>query len=214
MLTLYDYYRSSAAFRVRITLHLKNLPYQKIPIHLINNGGEQHREQYQKINPQELVPALKNGSQVLTQSLAIIEYLNELQPTPPLLPEDIYEKALVRAFAISIAADIHPLNNLRVLNYLKNEFAVSDEQKTAWYQHWIMLGFNALEKQIAQRKKSDFCFGNEPSLADVCLVPQLFNARRFSCDLTPYPNLTRIDANCQQLNPFQLAWPKEETMVT
>src|SRR3990167_8803335 len=141
MLKLYDYFRSSAAFRVRIALNLKQLDYQVIPIHLVNHGGEQFSETYTKINPQHLVPSLQDDDLILTQSLAIIEYLDEKYPLPPLLPEDSYSKALVRAFALVIAADIHPLNNLRVLNYLTREFKITEEQKSQWYQTWIGKGF-------------------------------------------------------------------------
>lgn len=212
MLKLYDYYRSSACFRVRIALNLKGLAYETLPIHLANNGGEQFSATYQAINAQNLVPSLQDGNRLLTQSLAIIEYLNDLHPTPALLPTHPYEKALVRAFALSIAADVHPLNNLRVLKYLTTQLGLSEEKKNEWYQHWIAKGLNALEQQlIRQKQNGDFCFGNEPTLADVCLVPQLFNARRFQCDLTAYPTLVRIDANCQTLAAITAAWPTEAT---
>lgn len=210
MIQLYDYFRSSACFRVRIALNLKQLDFTAIPVHLINHGGEQHSQQYSQVNPQELVPSLVDGQHVLTQSLAIIEYLNEIHPTPPLLPAAPYEKALARSFALAIAADIHPLNNLRVLQYLSNQLSINDEQKSQWYQHWIHKGFAALETLVANRQQ-DFCFGTSPSIADICLVPQMFNARRFGCDLTAYPNLVRIDANCQQLDAFKQAWPAEAT---
>lgn len=210
MLKLYDYYRSSASFRVRIALNLKQLDYRIIPIHLVNNGGEQHGENYQAINPQCLIPSLDVDNRVLTQSLAIIEYLDEVHPKPALLPNTAYEKALVRSYANLIAADIHPLNNLRVLNYLTDELQASDDQKNAWYQHWISSGLAALEKLIVNHNLSgDFCFGFVPTIADICLVPQLYNARRFHCDLKPYPNLVRIDANCRKIHAFEYAFPKE-----
>lgn len=212
MLKLYDYYRSSASFRVRIALNLKQLDYSAVPIHLTNHGGEQHTEQYKAINPQGLVPTLLDGQHIITQSLAIIEYVNDCYPTPPLLADDPYQRALMRSFALSIAADIHPLNNLRVLNYLTNELAITPEQKSAWYQHWITSGLSALETQLTRWKVSGrFCFGNTPSLADICLVPQLYNARRFSCSLQSYPLLTKIDAACQELDAFKAAWPEEVT---
>lgn len=210
MLRLYDYHRSSASFRVRIALNLKGLSYEKISIHLLNQGGEQFTLEYRTINPQSFVPSLQDEDKIITQSLAIIEYLNELHPEPPLLPTDPYQKALTRSFALAIAADIHPLNNLRVLKYLKHELDISDEQKTAWYQHWITAGFAALEAHLVTADAmGDFCFGDKPNLADVCLVPQMYNARRFNCDLTPYPNLVRIDANCQKLPAFINAMPEE-----
>lgn len=210
MIKLYDYYRSSACFRVRIALNLKQLDYEAIPVHLVNQGGEQFFPEYLAKNPQSLVPTLQDGEKILTQSLAIIEYLNDLQPTPALLPTDIYLKAFARSLALQIAADLHPLNNLRVLNYLKQEFKITDEQKTKWYQHWMSLGLNALEKNLATAKLSgDFCVGNNISLADICLVPQLYNARRFDCDLSSYPTLVRIDANCQTHPAFSKAWPEE-----
>jgi len=210
MLKLYDYFRSSASFRVRIALNLKQLDYQIIPIHLVNNSGEQFSEMYAKLNPQHLVPALQEGDRILTQSLAIIEYLDEKYVSPPLLPTDSYHKALVRAFALVIAADIHPLNNLRVSKYLKNEFKITEEQKNQWYQQWIAQGFTALEKQLVLYKATgDFCFGDTPTLADICLVPQMYNARRFSCDLSNYPTLVRVDAHCQQHPAFNKAFPAE-----
>src|SRR5579885_1738697 len=210
MLKLYDYYRSSACFRVRIALNLKGLDFQTIPVHLVNNGGEQFSEAYQKINPQCLVPSLMDGNRILTQSLAIIEYLDEIVPENPLLPENPYEKALVRAFALAIAADLHPLNNSRVLKYLTNELHHSEEQKTQWYHHWIAKGLTALEKQLTSLNLSgDFCFGSQPTLADICLVPQMYNARRFACNLDHYPTLVRIDENCQKLAAVKKAWPTE-----
>ena len=210
MLTLYDYFRSSASFRVRIALNLKGLEYNAIPIHLLNNGGEQNSESYLQVNPQGLVPSLLDGNRVLTQSLAIIEYLDEMHATPALLPSSPYEKALARAFALTIAADVHPLNNLRVLKYLTQTLEISEEQKNHWYQHWIAKGLSALEMQLkTQQLSGTFCFGNTPTLADICLAPQLYNARRFACPLDDYPTLVRIDANCQQHPAFIHAWPEE-----
>lgn len=212
MLKLYDYFRSSASFRVRIALNLKGLDYEAIPIHLVNHGGEQFSESFQQINPQSLVPALQDGNKILTQSLAIIEYLEETHPSPSLLSGNPFDNALIRSFALTIIADLHPLNNLRVLKYLSNEFKITDDEKTRWYHHWIEKGFEALEKQLKARPSSgDFCFGNHPTLADVCLIPQMYNARRFNCDLSAYPNLVRIDANCQKLEAFMNAFPAEAT---
>lgn len=209
MLTLYDYFRSSASYRVRIALNLKNLPYDSIPINLINNGGEQFSLEYQAINPQCLVPALQDDDKVITQSLAIIEYLDELQPEPTLLSHDLYKKALIRAFALVVTADTHPLNNLRVLQFLTNELGISEDQKTQWYQHWMAKGLEALEKQLVLHNHSHpFCFGDTPSVADICLVPQLYNARRFACDLTLYPLLVKVDAVCQAHPAFIKASPE------
>lgn len=207
MIELYHYYRSSASFRVRIALNLKGILYQEIPIHLVE--GKQHSEDYKKINPHGLVPLLKDGNKTIAQSLAIIEYLEDIHPLPALLPKDSYAKAKARAFALAIAADLHPLNNLRVLEYLKNSLSISEEKKQAWYQYWIKKTFDALEQDIAGNK-NDFCFGNTPGLADIFLVPQMYNARRFSCDLTVYPHLVKIDENCQQHEAFKKAWPNEK----
>jgi maleylacetoacetate isomerase len=207
MIKLYDYYRSSACFRVRIALNLKNLDHEKITINL-NNEGEQFSDFYQKINPEKLVPAMQNGKHIISQSLAILEYLNEVYPDPPLLPQDVYERALVRSFALSIATDIHPLNNLRILKYLTGELKITDEQKNKWYQHWIQRGLSALEERlIAQNSSGDFCFGDRPTLADICLVPQMYNAKRFSCDLSLYKTLNRINENCEQHEAFNQARP-------
>ncbi len=208
MIQLYNYYRSSASFRVRIALNLKELDYQEIPVNLLK--GEQHSAEYKAINPQGLVPTLKMGDITLSQSLAIIGYIDELHPHPPLLPKDAYLKAQVRAFALAIAADIHPLNNSGTLQYLIKEIGLSEQQKTAWYQHWVAKGLQALENSLtAKKEQHDFCYGNTPTLADICLVPQLYNARRFMCDVSPYPNLVRVDAHCQRHPAFIKAWPIE-----
>ncbi len=210
MLKLYDYFRSSASFRVRIALNLKQLEYDAIPIHLINNGGEQFSPEYQAVNPMSLVPSLDDNGRIITQSLAIIEYLDETHPSPPLLPAQAYEKALVRAFAYTIAAEIHPVNNLRILKYLTNDLKISEDEKNKWYQHWTTKGLAALEKMLtATGKQTTFCYGDTPSLADICLVPQIFNAKRFHVDLSAYPNLCRIDDNCQKLPAFTNARPIE-----
>lgn len=212
MLTLYDYYRSSACYRVRIALNLKKLHFDTIPIHLLNNNGEQFSAEYASLNPQCLVPTIIHDHHILTQSLAIIEYLDETYDSFPLLPKNTYQKALVRSFALSIAADIHPLNNLRVLNYLTKTLAITEEQKSHWYHHWLAIGLSALEKRLsATTHHFDFCFGNTPTLADICLVPQLYNARRFSCDLSQYPTLVKIDLHCQQLVEFVNAAPEKST---
>lgn len=212
MLTLYDYYRSSASFRVRITLNLKALHYHLIPIHLLNHGGEQYSEHYQQINPQSMVPTLDDAGTIITQSLAIIEYIEDLYPSPSILPKRPDHKAYVKSIALMIAADIHPLQNLRVTRYLTEVLHISDHQKNEWYQHWIHKGLKALEWTISQSALSgDFCYGASPTLADICLVPQLFSARRFNCNTSLYPCLERIDANCQKMDAFIKAWPKELT---
>lgn len=211
MLKLYDYFRSSACFRVRIALNLKALAYEIIPIHLIRNGGEQFHPSYQQINPHQLLPTLQDGEKILTQSLAIIEYLEEQYPAIPLFPKEIFQKSLARSYALSIAADVHPLNNLRVLSYLQQELGLTEEKKNQWYHHWIKKGLEALEKQLSTSKLTgNFCIGDYPSLADIYLVPQLYNARRFACDLSAYPTLITIDENCQKILAFQKAFPPEE----
>lgn len=210
MLKLYDYFRSSASFRVRIALNLKNVTYDVIPVHLVKGGGEQHQPEYLQINPSSLVPSLTTNDGVITQSIAIIEWLNETYSKPPLLPTGTYGRALCRSFALNIACDIHPLNNLRVLKYLTEDLAMTETQKTGWYQHWVMKGLQSLENQLKLYGTAEkYCFGNQVSLADICLVPQMYNARRFNCDLSTCPELVRIDAECQKLEAIQKAWPEE-----
>lgn len=212
MLTLYNYYRSSASFRVRIALNIKGLAYENKRVHLVKN--DQTAQEFLTINPQGLVPVLQDGDKIINQSLSIIDYLEDNHPTPSLFPKDSYQKALARSFALMIAADMHPLNNLRVLKYLTNELGLSEDKKNQWYQHWIQQGLAALEKNLNQSKYSgDYCFGNHITVADICLVPQLFNARRFNCNVDAYPTLVRIDAHCQKQPAFQAAWPEEETIA-
>lgn len=206
---LYNYFRSSAAYRVRIALHLKNVPFEYVPVHLVK--GEQHTEAYRTLNRQALVPTLSDGETVVTQSLAIIEYLDECHPKPPLLPSSPAERARVRAIALSIACDIHPLNNLRVLRYLTRTLGVGEEAKDAWYRHWIETGLAALEGQLAaDAMTGSCCHGDKPTMADICLVPQLANARRTNIPLEPYPTLTRIDAHCRALDAFVRAAPERQ----
>ncbi len=206
---LYNYFRSSAAYRVRIALHLKGLPFEYAPVHLVR--GEQHADPYRALNRQELVPTLADGDTVVTQSLAIIEYLNERHPEPPLLPATPAERARVRAIALAIACDIHPLNNLRVLRYLKGTLGASEEAKDAWYRHWIDSGLAALEAQLAAEAATGaFCHGDVPTLADICLVPQLANARRANIPLDAYPTLLRIDTKCRALDAFAGAAPDRQ----
>ncbi|HET9933351.1 MAG TPA: maleylacetoacetate isomerase, partial [Polyangiaceae bacterium] len=184
---LYNYFRSSASYRVRIALNLKGVAYDYHSVHLNRNGGEQFSPAFREVNPQSLVPVLEDGEQRLAQSLAIIEYLDELYPDPPLLPRTPIERARVRGLALTVACEIHPLNNLRVLNYLSQELGVSADARTRWYRHWVEAGLSAFEARIAEGPSGRFCHGDRPGLADCCLVPQLFNARRFDCDLSPYP---------------------------
>lgn len=200
---LYDYHRSSAAYRVRIALNLKGLDYERLPVNLV--AGEQRLADYTALNPQGLVPALVDSDgQVLTQSLAILEWLEERHPEPALLPVAPGDRARVRAMMYAIGCDIHPLNNLRVLKYLTGELEVGEDAKLAWYHHWLALGFAALEQQVAGER---YCFGDTVTLADTCLVPQMYNARRFELDLAPYPRLVAISAHLEQLPAFADAAP-------
>jgi maleylpyruvate isomerase len=208
---LYDYFRSSAAYRVRIGLKLKGLDYEAIPVHLIKDGGEQLKAPYRAVNPSGLVPSLQDNGATITQSLAILEYLDEVHPVAPLLPRDALGRARVRSLALAIACDIHPLNNLRVLRYLVKEAGLSEDAKTAWYVHWVQEGFAALEAQLAGSSDTGrFCHGDTPTLADIVLAPQVFNAARFHIDMAPYPTITRIDAACRELPAFIAAHPSQQ----
>lgn len=211
MLQLYSYFRSSAAYRLRIALHLKGLAYDTVPVHLLKGGGEQLHSAFRAVNPAALVPVLQDGGETLTQSLAIMEYLEETHPQPPLLPADALGRARVRALALAVACDIHPLNNLRVLNYLSGELQAGTQARKAWARHWIALGFSALEAHLAQHPHTGvFCHGDTPTLADCCLVPQVFNGRRFGVDMAPYPTLARIAQHCETLAPFIAAHPARQ----
>jgi maleylacetoacetate isomerase len=208
MLTLYTYFRSSAAYRVRIGLNLKQLDYAAIPVHLLHDGGHHHRPDYAARNPAELIPTLVDGAHPISQSLAILEYLEEAYPAPALLPRAALERARVRALALTIACEIHPLNNLRVLRYLKGELAVDEERRNEWYRHWVKTGFTALERLLTRDSPpGPFCHGDAPTLADCCLVPQVFNAQRLQCPLDDYPTLMRIHAHCERLEAFRRAAP-------
>ncbi|CAM3949387.1 maleylacetoacetate isomerase [Vreelandella rituensis] len=210
MTTLHGYFRSSAAYRVRIALNLKGLAHEQAPVNLVK--GENRGDAYRTLNPQGLVPVLETEEGVpLTQSLAICEYLEERYPTPALLPDNLEERARVRALAQLVACEMHPLNNLRVLKYLVGELGVSEQDKLTWYRHWVIEGFDALESMLTPAAGTgDFCHGDTPTLADLCLVPQVFNAERFECDLAAYPTIQRITANCRALEAFRLAAPGEQ----
>lgn len=210
MTTLYGYFRSSAAYRVRIALNLKGLDYDQVPVNLVK--GEQRSGDHLTRNSQGLVPSLVlDGSCVINQSLAICEYLDEVYPETALLPADALARAQVRSLAQMVACEIHPLNNLRVLKYLVGELGVDEAAKLAWYRHWIAEGFTAMEATLSTApSSSDFCYGDTPTLADICLIPQVYNAERFECDLSAYPTLQRIAANCRTLTAFQKAAPEAQ----
>ena len=206
---VYGYWRSSAAYRLRIALALKNLSYEYAAINLA--AGAHNEAQWGAVNPQNLVPVLEQDGDRLYQSLAIIEYLEEMHPQPPLLPRTPLERARVRSLALIVACEIHPLNNPRVLNYLTGKVGTSEEQKLAWYSHWVSAGFTALEKRLAtERGTGAYCHGDAPGLADVCLVPQVANAVRFKVDLEPFPLIRRINATCLEHEAFRQAAPQNQ----
>lgn len=209
MMELYDYFRSSASYRVRIVLNYKCLDYTKHEVHLLNQGGEQNSVEYEQINFQKLVPALKiNDCTILTQSLAIIEYLEEEYPEPPILPRDKLQRAEARRLAYIIACDVHPLNNLRVLKYLVDTLDIAEHDKTSWYHNWIHLGFKSYEAYISQYKEAGkYSLGKNFTLADVCLIPQVYNALRFELPMNSYPNIMRVYENCLKLDYVNNAKP-------
>ena len=208
---LYTYWRSTAAYRVRIALHLKALPCEQEPVHLVKDGGEQHKADYRALNPQGLVPALVDKGRVITQSLAILEYLEETHPEPALLPQDPMDRARVRSLAQIIACEVHPLNNLRVLKYLGDELGLKEPEKQGWYHHWLEQGLKPLEQRLANESHTvRFCHGDSVTWADICLVPQLYNARRFEFPLEDYPTLVRIDTACRELDAFRAAAPEAQ----
>lgn len=209
---LYSYFRSSAAYRVRIALNLKGLDYDIVPVHLLKQGGEQFAPAYRQLNADALVPTLLDDEAgALTQSLAIIEYLEEAHPAPALLPSSAADRAYVRSIALSIACDIHPLNNLRVMRYLKNTLNVDDEARDDWYRHWCQIGLEGLEARLSRDPRAGkFCYGDTPGMADCCLVPQFFNARRLNCDLTVLPTVQRINDACLALEAFAGAAPDRQ----
>ena len=209
---LYSYFRSSASYRVRIALNLKGLPHEIVPVHLLKDGGEQLKPEYRKLNPDALVPSLQlDDGDVLTQSLAIIEYLDEIHPLPPLLPKDAKDRAWVRSLALAIACDIHPIDNLRVLRYLVREMKVSEQDKDRWYRHWVEQGLASVEAMLTGGSRTGrFCFGDAPGLADCLLVPQVFNAQRMNCDLSGMPIIRRINDACLALPAFDGASPAKQ----
>jgi maleylacetoacetate isomerase len=207
MLRLYSYFRSSSSYRVRIALNLKGVPYEVVPVHLLRDGGEQHQPRFAASNPAELVPVLTHGPLTLTQSLAIIEYLEETYPTPPLLPGDAAAKARVRALALDIVCEIQPLNNLRVLQYLKTQLALDEAARTQWSHEWMKRGFTAVEARLSSSNAGDYCDGDGPTMADCCLIPQVFNALRVNCPLESFPNIRRIYEKCMSSEAFQIAAP-------
>lgn len=208
MPTLYDYFRSSASFRVRIALQLKGVDHESVPVHLVRDGGEQHASSYRAVNPSGLVPAWVDAAGVLSQSLAIIEYLEETHPEPPLLPSAPADRAWLRSLALTVACDIHPLQNLRVLKYLEQELGASEAARKAWYAHWVEDGLASVEAILSRRGQSTgFAFGDAPTLADVCIVPQVANARRFECKLGHVPRVTELYELCMALPAFQRAAP-------
>jgi maleylacetoacetate isomerase len=208
---LYSYFRSSASYRVRIALALKGLSFEYAAVHLLKDGGQQRSSAYRSLNPDCLVPTLEDGPHLLTQSLAIVEYLNELHPEPPLLPSNPADRAYVRSVALQVACEIHPVNNLRVLQYLKNTFDITEEQKSEWYRHWVHVGLTSLEARLCHDERAkDFVFGSTPSMADISLIPQVWNARRFSIPLDSYPTVVRIAENAMALDAFKKVEPANQ----
>ena len=206
---LYSYYRSSAAYRVRIALAIKGIDYEYVPVHI--DKGQQFEAAFAAINSQGLVPVLEDGGNLIYQSLAIIQYLDETHPVPRIIPADPVERNRVRSLALIIACEIHPLNNLRVLEYLTDTLKVTDEQKTAWYHHWVTTGFQALEARLANDPRTGrYCHGDTPGFADISLVPQVANARRFGVDLAPFPTIVRIADACNELEVFRKAAPEAQ----
>jgi maleylpyruvate isomerase len=205
---LYSYFRSSAAYRARIALNLKGLPYEMVAVHLTKDGGQQHKPEFHAVNPQERVPALELSSgEVLTQSLAIVEYLDDIEPNPPFLPADALARAKVRAIAQIVACDIHPLNNLIALQYLKRTLKHEQAEIDAWYHHWVIEGFKAIEAMIGP---GPYACGAHVTLADICLVPQVFNARRLKVPLDAFPKIVAADAACLKLAAFDKARPENQ----
>ena len=210
-LCLYSYWRSSAAYRVRIGLNLKGLPYEIMAVHLVRDGGEQHTDAFREANPQKRVPVLQHGQRMLRQSMSILEYVDEMWPERPLLPATARDRQRVRALSQVIACDIHPLNNLRVLQYFENEWGVPQAERETWARHWMADGFAAFEALLHDHPSTGaFCDGDVPTMADCCLVPQVYNARRFGLDLSPYPTIVRVEQACLSLPAFDAARPENQ----
>lgn len=208
---LYTYWRSTAAWRVRIALAWKGVEHDAVPVHLVRDGGHQHSPDYRALNPEGRVPLYVEDHLVLSQSLAVVEYLEERHPQPPLLPGDAAGRARVRSLALLVACDIHPLNNLSVLKYLTDSLGVDEDARAAWYRHWVATGFRALEARLEREAGTGrFCHGDAPTLADVCLVPQVYNAHRFDCDMTPFPEIRRISEACLTLDAFSRTAPDQQ----
>ena len=207
---LYGYWRSSAAYRVRIAMHLKGLDFESISVHLVNNGGEQHKKDYVAMNPSHLVPTLVDGDLILNQSLAIIDYLDNRYPDVALYPNDVALRAKVQALSLDIACEIHPINNLRVQQYLTNELSLDDKAKMAWVHHWMSTGFTSVEAQLV-KTSGQYCFADKVTMADICLLPQIYNANRFGFEMKHYPNILRIADNCRLLTAFDQALPENQS---
>jgi len=207
---LYGYWRSTAAYRVRIALHLKGITFESISVHLVKNGGEQHGSDYSELNPTHLVPTLVDGDFSLNQSLAIIDYLEHRTSDNALYPQDIKSRAKVQALALDIACEIHPLNNLRVQQYLANSLAATDEAKQKWLEHWMNIGFMAIERQL-NGTAGQYCFSDTVTVADICLVAQVYNAHRFKVDMSAYPIINKIVQNCNKLPAFIKALPENQS---
>lgn len=210
MIRLYDYWRSSAAYRVRIALNLKGADYSLVPVNIIGGADEQMTDEYRRVNPQMRVPSIEVDGRIAGQSMAIIEWIDETMPGPALLPEDPWQRLQARAFADIIACDIHPLNNLSPLAYLRKEFGADEAAISRWYAEWIVRGFNALEEMAGQRSGGAFLFGDTPGIAEIALIPQMANARRFKVDLSPYPRLVDVDARSRALEAFSKAAPENQ----
>jgi len=207
---LYGYWRSSAAYRVRIAMHFKGLTFDSIPVHLVKDGGQQHSEDYVALNPNHLVPTLVDEDVTLNQSIAIIDYLDQKYPEIGLYPKELVAKAIVQAMALDIACEVHPLNNLRVQQYLVKQLGVDDKQKLSWVNDWMATGFKAFEQTLA-RHSGQYCYQDRITIADLCLIPQVYNAQRFGIDMTPYPNINRVVENCLAHPAFIAALPENQS---